>query len=145
LPRTALLLLLGTLAALWAPRQAEAAGGAIRFTVTVLEVSGNPGKVDPRAARLHALLKAKIRYESLKVLAVTRVSLKVDDIGQVRLPTGKSFRFRPIDAGPSGVLVAVDMQGTAQGDFRIPRGKPLILGGPSYKEGQLVVVLEAPA
>ena len=53
------------------------------------------------------------------------------------------FRFRPIDAGDRGVLVAVDWRKTARGDFRLPRGKPLILGGQPYEDGQLVVILEA--
>jgi len=140
---TVLALLLGISTA-WAPAPSVAAADAVRFTVTVLKVSGKPGPVDPRAARLNALLHARIRYESLQVLSVTKLSVALDGIGQLRLPSGKSFRFRPIDVGPSGVLVAVDLQDTAQGDFRIPRGKPLILGGPPYQGGQLVVVLEAP-
>jgi hypothetical protein len=32
--------------------------------------------------------------------------------------------------------------GETQGDFRLPAGKPLILGGSGWKGGQLVVVLE---
>ena len=123
---------------------AARAAEPLAFAVTVLQVSDQPGPVDPspRAQRLHALLSPKIRYESLHVLAVRRLRVPLEGIGEVRLPTGQTFRFRPIDASGSGVLVAVDLKGTMQGDFRIPPGKPLVLGGPPHEGGQLVVVLE---
>jgi hypothetical protein len=40
------------------------------------------------------------------------------------------------------VLVAVDVESSAQGDFRIPTRKPFVFGGPRYQDGQLVILLE---
>jgi hypothetical protein len=122
---------------------ARAQDGRVGFDVAVLAASPEPGGIDPAAQRFHALLGKRVRYESLRVLDTKRTRLAVGDIGRVRLPTGTDFRFRPLDVGEHGVLVAVDMGSTAQGDFRIRKGKPLILGGQPYRDGQLVVILEA--
>lgn len=141
-PLALLLLLVLTPAA---PREARAqdASEPVGFRVTVLAASPEPGGIDPAARRFHALLGKRVRYESLKVLDTKRTRLAVGDIGRVPLPTGTTFRFRPLNVGGQGVLVAVDMGPTAQGDFRVPAGKPIILGGQPYREGQLVVILEA--
>jgi len=113
------------------------------FEVTVLHASPGPGGVDEGARRFDLLLRSSLRYESLRVVKSKQRHVKLNEIERVRLPTGEDFRFRPIDAGDRGVLVAVDWRKTARGDFRLPRGKPLILGGQPYENGQLVVILEA--
>jgi hypothetical protein len=113
------------------------------FAVTVLHASPSPGGIDPGAKRFDRLLRSSLRYESLRVVKAKQRHVKLNEIERVRLPTGEDFRFRPIDAGDRGVLVAVDWRKTARGDFRLPRGKPLILGGQPFEDGQLVVILEA--
>jgi hypothetical protein len=115
----------------------------VPFQVTVLQTTEKAGPIDPRAERWNQLLEKKIRYGSLHLVQSQQLTVALDGIGSVTLPTGKEFRFRPIDVGPGGVLVAVDLKGTVDGDFRIPRGKPLIIGGQPHGGGQLVVVLEA--
>ena len=115
----------------------------LHFAVTVLHASPSPGGIDPGAERFDRLLRETVRYESLRVVAAKERRVELNEIERVRLPTGQDFRFRPIDAGERGVLVAVDWRTTTRGDFRLPRGKPLILGGQPYENGQLVVILEA--
>ena len=115
----------------------------LQFEVTVLHASRGTGGVDPAAERFDRLLRDTIRYKSLRVLKVKDRRVELNEIEKVTLPTGEDFRFRPIDASERGVLVAVDWRKTARGDFRLPRGKPLILGGQPYENGQLVVILEA--
>jgi len=114
----------------------------LRFQVTVLFASPEPGGIDPAAEGFNRLLGSKVRYESLKVVTSTTQETALDQIGTVALPSGESFRYRPIDQSDRGVLVAVDWQGTAKGDFHLPAGKPLIFGGAPHEGGQLVVVLE---
>jgi len=115
----------------------------LNFAVTVLHASPDPGGVGPGAERFDRLLRDSIRYESLSVVKTKQRRVELNEIERVALPTGQDFRFRPIDASDRGVLVSVDWRKTARGDFRLPRGKPLILGGQPYENGQLVVILEA--
>ena len=115
----------------------------LHFEVTVLHASPSPGGVGPGAERFDRLLRDTVRYESLRVVKAKERRVELNEIEKISLPTGQDFRFRPIDAGDRGVLVSVDWKKTARGDFRLPRGKPLILGGQPYENGQLVVILEA--
>ncbi|MEN8161383.1 MAG: hypothetical protein ABFS41_15040, partial [Myxococcota bacterium] len=120
----------------------KAAKPKLDFAVTVLHASPEKGGIDPGARRFDRLLRSSLRYESLRVVKSKQRHVELNEIERVRLPTGDDFRFRPIDASDKGVLVSVDSK-TTRGDFRLPRGKPLILGGQPYEDGQLVVILEA--
>ena len=115
----------------------------LHFEVTVLHASPSAGGIDPGAERFDRLLRDTVRYESLRVIKAKERNVELNEIEKISLPTGQDFRFRPIDAGDRGVLVSVDWKKTARGDFRLPRGKPLILGGQPFEDGQLVVILEA--
>jgi len=115
----------------------------LHFEVTVLHASPSAGGIDPGAERFDRLLRDTVRYKSLRLVKSRDRRVELNEIERVTLPTGNDFRFRPIDAGDRGVLVSVDWRKTARGDFRLPRGKPLILGGQPYEDGQLVVILEA--
>lgn len=113
-----------------------------RFEVTVLRATIEPGTVDPQAERLHKLLaKRGLVFGSLRVVAEKRDALRLGQIGGVMTPNGKEYRYRPLDRGQTGFLVAVDW-GTTRGDFRMEPGVPLILGGQPKDGGQLWVVLE---
>ncbi len=115
---------------------------AENYGVTVLLVSEGKGGVDPGAARYHKILRKRLRYESLRLVSQQQRSVATDAIGSVPVPGAEAFRFRPIDTGGKGILVAVEW-GPTRGDFRLRKGKPLILGGPATAGGELVVVLEA--
>jgi hypothetical protein len=121
----------------------KAAKPRLHFQVTVLHASSSEGGIDPRAERFDRLLRDTVRYRSLQLVKTKERRVDLNEIERIALPTGQDFRFRPIDAGDRGVLVSVDWKKTARGDFRLPRGKPLILGGQPYENGQLVVILEA--
>ena len=129
------------LAAFALPAAAQS-GKADAFNVTVLLVSPNDGEVDGRAQRFDRILRKRLRYESLRFVSSSMKSVAEGSIGTVPVPGAGAFRFRPISGGGEGVLVAVEW-GSTRGDFRIRRGRPLILGGPRSGDGELVVVLES--
>ncbi|MBM4382960.1 MAG: hypothetical protein FJ091_06275 [Deltaproteobacteria bacterium] len=113
-----------------------------RFEATVLSARTERGVIDPAAERLHKLLARRgISYGSLRVVAQQESTLMLGDIDSVMTPNGKAFRFRPLDRGDTGFLVAVDW-GSTRGDFRMEPGVPLILGGQPKDGALLWVVLE---
>jgi hypothetical protein len=116
----------------------------IAFEVTVVYVSSGKGDVErsDRARRVDRIIGRQIKYDSLRVLDFKRRQVPLNQIGSVTLPSGKRFSFRPMDLSDDGVLVAVDVERSAQGDFRIPRRKPFVFGGQRYQDGQLVILLE---
>jgi hypothetical protein len=108
----------------------------------VLRAELAKGTIDPQAERLHKLLaKRGLSYGTLRVVGNERAALRLGEIGDVMTPNGKAYRFRPLDRGETGFLVAVDW-GTTRGDFRMEPGVPLVLGGQPKDGGQLWVVLE---
>jgi len=135
-------ILLAVAASLLATAATAASPTTIAFQVTVLHATEG-GSVDPGARRFDRLLGKQIRYGGLKVLDTRRSRVKLDQIRIVNLPAGGSFRFRPLDLSEEGVLLAVEAEKMPQGDFRIPKGKPLILGGHPYEDGKIMVVIEA--
>jgi alpha-D-ribose 1-methylphosphonate 5-triphosphate synthase subunit PhnI len=113
-----------------------------RLEVTVLHAELAKGAIDPQAARLHKLLaKRGLAYGTLRVVASKRAALMLGEIGAVMTPNAKEYRFRPLDRGDTGFLVAIDW-GSTRGDFRMEPGVPLILGGQPKDGGFLWVVLE---
>lgn len=142
----ALALLLGAASALaqdqFAPSVSGAKKAPARFEVTVLDARLERGEIDSQAQRLHKLLtKRGLSYGTLRVVGHQSDALMLGEIGSVMTPNGKAYRFRPLDRGQTGFLVAVDW-GTTRGDFRMEPGVPLILGGQPKDGGQLWVVLE---
>ena len=118
--------------------------GPIAFEVTVVHVSSGKGGVQAsdRARRVDRIIGPQIKYDSLRVIDFMRRQVQMNQIGSVTLPSGNRFRFRPMDLSDEGVLVAVDVERSTQGDFRIPRRKPVVFGGQRYQGGQLVIILE---
>ena len=118
--------------------------GERRFTVkvTVAEISNAEGKIDPRAKRLDLKLREKFRYNSLTVIEERRLTLELDEVGSVKLPNDQMFRVRPLDLGDRGLLMAVGWEGEVMMDMRAPNNHLLVIGGPAYGDGQLVVSIE---
>ena len=132
---------LGAAAVLW-PAGVAFAQDKVAFHVMVSHVSQTPGSIDPRGEVLHAVLKREIRYESLKVLDTQVLMLQLNDIGSVKLPTGRRVRLRPMHIGENGVLVAVEIEGSTQADLRVPNRRIVVIGGQRYEGGRLVISLE---
>lgn len=136
------LALLVTLAGGAAAEKGKKEGKKIGLTLTVSHVSPRPGPIDPGAASLHQRLRQEFRYESLRVLKRKQLQLRLDEVGSVKLPTGRWVRVRPLHVGSSGVLMAVEVEGTLQTDLRVANHHQVHIGAEAYQGGKLVVTLE---
>ena len=110
--------------------------------VTVAEISDAEGQIDERARHLDRKLSKKFKYNSMRVIKERRLELQIDEVGSVKLPNGQMFRVRPLDLGDRGLLMAVGWEGEVMMDMRAPSEHMLVIGGPAYGEGQLVVSIE---
>jgi hypothetical protein len=120
------------------------AGDGARLEVTVLQVSDQAGESDPRCERFDRLLRGQIPYGSLSIVDVYKRDVPVNEVWTVALPTQRSLQLRPLDVDPDhGTLLSLDVEESVQGDFRVRRGQPLVVGGPRYGEGKLVLVVDA--
>ncbi len=114
----------------------------VNIHVTVAEISDSKGNIDKRAKRLDDKLRKKFKYNSLSVIEERRLALKMDEVGSVKLPTGRMFRVRPLNLGDRGLLMAVGWEGEIMMDMRAPNHHLLVIGGPAYGDGQLVISIE---
>jgi hypothetical protein len=121
---------------------AAAQQGPIQVQVMVSRISDAPGGIDARAQKLHQKLKGEFRYESLEVLEVRTLSLAVDQVGSVGLPTGKPARVRPLQVDGKGVLLAVQVEGVVSTDLRVQNGHLVVIGAGRHQGGKLVISLE---
>jgi hypothetical protein len=121
---------------------ALAADGRTDVRVMVSRISDTPCSADERAAELDRSLREQFRYECLEVLSTTRLSLELDQVGTVSLPTGKLLRVRPLDLGSHGVLLAVGVEGVVDTDLRVRSGHLVAIGAGSHGGGKLVISLE---
>ncbi len=110
--------------------------------VTVTHISERAGKIDPGARRLDQHLRKKFRYKSLRVIEQRRLALQLDEVGSVRLPNGRMFRVRPLNLGDRGLLMAVGWEDAMQMDMHAPSNHLMVIGGPAYQDGQLVISIE---
>jgi len=110
--------------------------------VTVAEISNAKGKIDERAERLDRNLRGKFKYNSLRVIQERRLDLAVDEVGSVKLPSGRMFRVQPLNVDERGLLMAVGWEGEVMMDMRAPSNHLLVIGGPTHDDNQLVVSIE---
>jgi hypothetical protein len=124
-----------------ADESAQADG--VRIGVTVLLASDQPGESDPRCERFEKLLRGQVAYESLSVVDNHEREVPLDEVWTVELPTRKHLQIRALAADrEQGTLLSLDVEESVQGDFRVRPGQPLVVGGPRYGEGRLVVVVD---
>jgi hypothetical protein len=129
------------LAAAGAARAEEA--DLVPLEVTVLQLSDQPGEADPRVERFDRLLRGQVPYQSLAVIDSHRREVPVNELWALELPNARSLQLRPLDVDrEQGTLLSLDVEESVQGDFRVRPGQPLIVGGPRFGDGKLVVVVD---
>jgi hypothetical protein len=135
---------LAALAGAGPSRAAEPDGpDEVPIEVTVLQASDQPGETDPRCERFEKILRGQIAYGSLAIVDVHKRSVPVNEVWTLDLPTQRTLQLRPLDVDEeSGTLLSLDVEESVQGDFRVRRGQPLVVGGPRLGDGRLVVVVD---
>lgn len=138
------------------------------ITVRVISASRGPGVVDPALGDLHRQLSSLFGYSSYRLLDQRRFALSRGETAVIGLPGGLArppqrespgFRQRlvPRQAGqrtfevtPLGMSggflqmrVKMDEDGNRLLDtqFRIPPGETIMIGGPPYGPGVLIVAV----
>jgi hypothetical protein len=115
----------------------------VPIEVTVLQTSDQPGETDPRCERFEKILRGTVAYGSLAILDVHKRSVPVNEVWTLDLPTQRTLQLRPLDVDrEAGTLLSLDVEESVQGDFRVRRGQPLVVGGPRLGDGRLVVVVD---
>ena len=136
---------LGLLAIAALPSGEARAEGEPTFDLEVIVASltSEHDKIDRAARRLHKELKDQFRYEGIRVLETRELELSVDDVFDMKLPTRRRLRIRPLVIEKKSALVSVEISGLVQSDLRIKQGQLIIIGAERYLDGKLVIALRA--
>jgi hypothetical protein len=111
--------------------------------VIVANLTNEHSKIDKGAKQLHKELKDQFRYEGIRVLETRELELSVDDVFDMKLPTRRRLRIRPLVIEKKSALVSVEISGLVQSDLRIKEGQLIIIGAEKYLDGKLVIALKA--
>ena len=114
----------------------------VGLSLTLSHASSKPGPVDPGVAEIHRQLHQEFRYESLRVIERQHLILRMQELGGIDLPTGKRVQLRPLSLTPSGVLIAVEIEGMLEADLRVPNRKQVVIGVERYQDGKLILTLQ---
>ena len=112
---------------------------AVSFRVLVAHAMERAGKIDEECRPLQRRLRP-MRFGTMRM--VSQRTVRSPGPGQwvrVKLPTGEVMSFLPINVVQDRVFVHLRLPGRMNTHLRMNRGKPMIFGGPAYKEGHLVV------
>ena len=125
---------------------AESAGGkAPTFEIRVLiaNLTNDRDKIDKEAQRLDKALKSQFRYEGIRVLDSVNVTLSGDEVWNLKLPSRRRLRIRPLVVEAESALISVEISGLVQSDLKIKSGQLVIIGAERFHEGKLVIAIDA--
>jgi hypothetical protein len=124
------------------PAAAQEKPTRIGVKLAINHVSRNPGPIDPDAALLERKLRNDFRYQSVRVLDRRELSLGLDEVGSVVLPSGRTLKVRPRNVKETGVLMRVEVEGLLRTSLRVPNHHQVVIGAQEWQDGKLVITLE---
>ncbi len=119
------------------------AESAFELEVVVVNLTGDHSGIDKGAERLHKELKSQFRYEGIRVLQTKQLNLSVNDVHDMKLPTLRRLRLRPLVIEEGSTLISVEISGLVQSDLRLAKGQLIIIGAEKYGNGRLVIALQS--
>ncbi|MFT5444765.1 MAG: hypothetical protein ACI8W3_003823 [Myxococcota bacterium] len=118
-------------------------GKGFAIKVIVANLTSEKAGIDDAAKRLHKELKNQFRYEGIKVLESEKLKFADDEVFDMKLPSRRRLRIRPLVVESDSALISVEISGLVQSDLRLKRGQLVIIGAERYQRGKLVIALEA--
>ncbi|MGE5247568.1 MAG: hypothetical protein ACM3L8_04400 [Verrucomicrobiota bacterium] len=128
-----------------------AAGAAAAETVTVdvgaVYASNEGSSVDPALREIRGKLRAMFNYTSYRMLDRKRQTLAVGASGDFALPGQRSMRVSPLQSPPNKVRLLIRIEEAGKQllttTLGMPRGGMVLVGGPSYQSGVLILIIAA--
>jgi hypothetical protein len=119
----------------------------VAIDVGVVVASHDGPTMDPELSSIRNELQSMFNYSSYRMIDRLKRTLSVDETGEFGLPGGRSMRVTPVPAKGNKVRLAVQIM---EGDRNLvsttlgmSRGGMVIVGGPSYRKGVLILIISA--
>lgn len=118
-------------------------GPKFELEVIIANLTNETKKIDKDAKRLHKELRNQFRYEGIRVLETVDLKVSGDDVWDLKLPSRRRLRIRPLVVEKDSALISVEVSGLVQSDLKIKRGQLVIIGAERFRDGKLVIAIEA--
>ena len=132
---------------LFAHTAVAAPDARVAVDVGVVVASHEGTTMDPALSSIRNQLQSMFNYSSYRMVDRLKRSLSVGETGEFVLPGNRSMRVTPAPAKGDKVRLAVQvMEGErnlVSTTLGLSRGGMVILGGPSYQKGVLILIISA--
>lgn len=118
-------------------------GPKFELQVIVANLTNETKKIDKGAKRLDKELRNQFRYEGIRVLETIDLKISGDDVWDLKLPSRRRLRIRPLVIEKDSALISVEVSGLVQSDLKVKRGQLVIIGAERFQDGKLVIAIEA--
>jgi hypothetical protein len=142
-PVVALLALLALLCA----AEGFAAAESVTVDVGAVYASNEGSSIDPALGRIRGKIRAMFNYTSYRMLDRKSRTLAVGDTGDFELPGRRSMRVTLLPSPAGKVRLSIRLEEAGKNllttTLGLPRGGMVLVGGPSYEAGVLILVIAA--
>jgi hypothetical protein len=104
----------------------------------VVQVDSQKGTDDAECRGMRKHL-GPMQAGALHMVEKRQYRLRFGENGAVLLPAGGEIRMMPIGIHSRRLSMQIQMPGRVNTHLRMRAGKPVIFGGPRYKDGHLLV------
>lgn len=121
--------------------RAQGEAQKILFDLQVVKGSNQivPARQDPACDDIKRRLP--MQFSSLEMLAHKRLEMSFGQAGALQLPSGRPIYLLPISIVNGRLHVHFRMEGLVDTRLRMQNGHPVIVGGESYEQGQIIIML----
>jgi hypothetical protein len=125
----------------------SAAADTVAIDVGAVYASNSGSAIDPALIQIRGKLRSMFNYTSYKMLERRRRELSVGETGDFELPGRRNMRVRPLPAPGNKVRLAIQLQEGGRNllttTLGLRRGGMVLVGGPSYDSGVLILIIAA--
>ncbi len=119
----------------------------VAIDVGVVVASHEGSTTDPALSSIRNQLQSMFNYSSYRMVDRLRRTLPVGETGEFDLPGARSMRITPVPAKGNKVRLAVQIMEAERNllttTLGLSRGGMVIVGGPSYRKGVLILIISA--
>lgn len=123
------------------------AANAVSVDVGAVYASNEGTSIDPALGTIRGKLQSMFNYTSYRMLDRKRRSLAVGETGEFELPGGRSMRATPLPAEGNKVRLSIQISDGQRKllatTLGLSRGGMVLVGGPSYRSGVLILIISA--
>ncbi|NNF84430.1 MAG: hypothetical protein HKM29_04660 [Deltaproteobacteria bacterium] len=119
----------------------------VAIDVGIVVASNEGTTMDPALSSIQNKLKSMFNYSSYRMVDRVVRTLSVGETGDFGLPGNRSMRATPVPAKGNKLRLAVQIM---EGDrnllsttLGLTRGGMVLVGGPSYQKGVLILIISA--